>query len=68
VSKHTADEGAWVADARPLPVRALARRCDRRFGRPPALFLPQLDDLVREGTVMLDHIAIVRYTDEKARN
>jgi len=32
------------------------------------LFLPQLDDLVREGTVMLDHIAIVRYTDEKARN
>jgi PII-like signaling protein len=30
-------------------------------------FLPQLDDLVREGMVMLDHVEIVRYTDEKSR-
>lgn len=31
-------------------------------------FLPQLDDLVREGMVMLDRVDVVRYTDEKARN
>ncbi|HEY0578650.1 MAG TPA: DUF190 domain-containing protein [Pseudonocardia sp.] len=32
------------------------------------LFLPPRDDLVREGMVMLDHVVVVRYTDEKARN
>jgi len=30
-------------------------------------FLPQLDDLVREGIVMVDHVEAVRYTDEKSR-
>jgi PII-like signaling protein len=47
-----------------LPVRIMIVDLEDRV----RLFLSPRDDLVREGMVMLDHVVVVRYTDEKARN